>query len=132
MMAATDIAACRALLRGGSRTFHAASLVLPRKVAEPAIALYAFCRLADDAVDIGHDNGRDRAAAVARLRDRLDRVYRSHPLPHAADRAFAAVVMQFGVPRALPEALLDGLAWDAQSRRYENLYDLQAYAARVA
>jgi phytoene synthase len=132
MIAATDIAACRDLLRGGSRTFHAASLVLPRRVADPAIALYAFCRLADDAVDIGHDNARDRAAAVARLRDRLDRLYRGAPLPAAADRAFAAVVAQFGIPRALPEALLEGLAWDAQSRRYETLNDLQAYAARVA
>ena len=55
-----DMAACRALLKGGSRTFHAASMVLPRKVADPAIALYAFCRLADDAVDLGAD----RAAAV--------------------------------------------------------------------
>ena len=48
----TDMAACRKLLKGGSRTFHAASKVLPRKVADPAIALYAFCRLADDAVDL--------------------------------------------------------------------------------
>jgi 15-cis-phytoene synthase len=132
MMADSDIAACRALLRGGSRTFHAASLVLPRKVADPAIALYAFCRLADDAVDIGHDNGRDRAAAVARLRDRLDWVYRGQPLPHPADRAFASVVGQFAIPRALPEALLEGLEWDAQSRRYVTLNDLQTYAARVA
>ncbi|HBY27161.1 MAG TPA: phytoene synthase, partial [Bradyrhizobium sp.] len=50
-----DMAACRALLKGGSRTFNAASKVLPRRVAEPAIALYAFCRLADDAVDLGDD-----------------------------------------------------------------------------
>jgi len=49
----SDMAACRTLLKGGSRTFHAASLVLPRRVADPAIALYAFCRLADDAVDLG-------------------------------------------------------------------------------
>ena len=57
-----DMAACRALLKGGSRTFNAASKVLPRRVAEPAIALYAFCRLADDAVDLGDA----RASAVAR------------------------------------------------------------------
>ncbi len=34
-----DMDACRALLKGGSRTFHAASKVLPRKVSDPAIAL---------------------------------------------------------------------------------------------
>ena len=64
-----DMAACRALLRGGSRTFNAASKVLPRRVADPAIALYAFCRLADDAVDLGND----RAAAFYRRLGFVDR-----------------------------------------------------------
>jgi phytoene synthase len=48
------------------------------------------------------------------------------------DRAFAATVARHAVPRALPEALLEGLAWDAEGRAYETLHDLQAYAARVA
>jgi len=128
MIAEADLAACRALLKYGSRTFHAASLVLPRKVADPAIALYAFCRLADDAVDLG----RDRGAAVARLWQRLDQVYRGKPGMHPADRAFAWTVQHFAIPRALPEALLEGLAWDAEGRRYETLGDLTDYAARVA
>ena len=125
---AADLKACRALLKTGSRTFHAASKVLPRRVADPAIALYAFCRLADDAVDLGHD----RSAAVARLRERLDRAVHGQPMNVAADRAFAGVMARHAIPRALPEALLEGLAWDAQSRRYETLEDLYAYAARVA
>jgi 15-cis-phytoene synthase len=124
----SDMAACRALLKGGSRTFHAASKVLPRRVSDPAIALYAFCRLADDAVDLG-DN---RAAAVERLKERLDRAYRGQPMDRAADRAFADVVVRFSIPRDVPEALLEGLAWDAEGRRYETLPDLFAYAARVA
>jgi phytoene synthase len=123
-----DMAACRSLLKGGSRTFHAASKVLPRRVGDPAIALYAFCRLADDAVDLGDD----RTAAVARLRERLDRAYRGQPMDRAADRAFADVVARFSIPRELPEALLEGLAWDVEGRRYETLPELYAYAARVA
>jgi 15-cis-phytoene synthase len=123
-----DMAACRALLKGGSRTFHAASKVLPRKVSDPAIALYAFCRLADDAVDLG-DN---RAAAVERLKERLDWAYRGQPTDQPADRAFADVVARFSIPREIPQALLEGLAWDAEGRRYETLPELYAYAARVA
>jgi phytoene/squalene synthetase len=46
-----DLAACRRLLANGSRTFLAASWLLPRAVREPACALYAFCRQADDEVD---------------------------------------------------------------------------------
>jgi phytoene synthase len=128
MTANTDIAACRELLRGGSRTFFAASLVLPRSVSDPAIALYAFCRLADDAVDLSET----RAGVVATLRSRLARAYAGHPLPLPADRAFADVVARFAIPRDLPEALLDGLSWDVEGRRYDTLDDLLAYAVRVA
>jgi 15-cis-phytoene synthase len=123
-----DMAACRALLKGGSRTFHAASKVLPRQVSEPAIALYAFCRLADDAVDLGDH----RTSAVERLRDRLDSAYRGQPFNFPADRAFADIVARFSIPRELPLALLEGLAWDAEGRRFETLSHLYDYAARVA
>jgi phytoene synthase len=128
MMFQSDIAVCRALLRGGSRTFFAASLVLPKKVSGPAIALYAFCRLADDAVDLGTN----RKAAVVRMRERLDLALRGCPAPMPADRAFAEVISRYAIPRELPEALLEGLAWDAQSRQYETLSELLDYAARVA
>ena len=88
----SDIAACREMLRGGSRTFFAASHVLPRHVSAPATALYAFCRLADDAVDV--DGG--KAVALTRLHERLDRAYAGRPFPTATDRAFAEL------SRALP------------------------------
>lgn len=123
-----DMAACRSLLRGGSRTFYAASFLLPRKVREPASALYAFCRLADDAIDV--DGG--SFAAIEKLRRRLDRAYCGAPANDPIDRAFAHTVAAFGLPRELPEALIEGLAWDAQGRRYEDLSDLTDYAARVA
>ena len=131
--AAADRAACRALLADGSRSFHAAAHLLPLEVREPATALYAFCRLADDAVDVeGGPTEPGRAAALARLRVRLDRAYAGTPMPVPADRAFAAVVVRHAIPRELPEALLEGLAWDAEGRRYETLDELHGYAARVA
>jgi 15-cis-phytoene synthase len=123
-----DLAACAAMLRGGSRTFFAASHLLPRKVSEPAAALYAFCRLADDAVDLEQS----KSVAVARLRERLERAYCGKPFPTAADRAFADVVACFAIPRELPEALLEGLSWDAEGRCYEDLSALTSYAVRVA
>jgi phytoene synthase len=123
-----DLAACRTLLRGGSRSFHAASLLLPRSVRDPATALYAFCRLADDAID--QDGG--RLAALARLRERLARAYEGRPLPIPADRALAVVLARFGIPRAVPEALLEGFAWDAAGRRYETAAELIDYGVRVA
>ncbi|MBS0394742.1 MAG: phytoene/squalene synthase family protein [Proteobacteria bacterium] len=123
-----DLARCRSLLASGSLTFALASRFLPREVRDPATALYAFCRVADDAID----GGDDPTAALAVLHWRLDAIYRGEPLDHAPDRAFAQVVRDHAIPRELPAALLEGFAWDAERRQYETLADLEAYAARVA
>lgn len=127
-LARSDGAACAAMLRNGSRSFGAAALLLPSRVREPATALYAFCRLMDDAIDEAQ-GGLD---AIADLRIRLSRAYAGRPTDHPADRAFARTVARFDIPRALPAALLEGFEWDARGRRYENLSEVCAYAARVA
>ncbi|WP_299615767.1 15-cis-phytoene synthase [uncultured Tateyamaria sp.] len=128
MMDPADLEACTEAIRHGSLSFHAASKLLPKRVRDPALALYAFCRLADDEVDLKAE----KAEAVLRLRDRLDLVYDGKPKDAAPDRAFAAVVEQFEMPRALPDALLEGLAWDAEGRTYETLSGVKDYSARVA
>jgi phytoene synthase len=125
-----DIARCRAILRGGSKSFHAASLLLPARVRAPASVVYAFCRVFDDAVDLVAT--RQAPAALDRLRERLDRAYRDVPFDHPVDRAFAAVVSRHSIPRAIPEALLEGFAWDVAGRQYDDLSGVLAYAARVA
>jgi phytoene synthase len=101
---------------------------LPASVRDPALALYAFCRVADDEVD---ENDK-KLGAVQSLRDRLELIYAGRPRNAPSDRAFAAVVEEFEMPRLLPEALLEGLAWDAEGRRYRTLSELFDYCARVA
>jgi 15-cis-phytoene synthase len=123
-----DQQACRKLMRGGSKTFFAASLLLPARVREPATALYAFCRLADDLVDLGDDPH----AAMRELQARLDAIYDGRPGAVDADRALCRAVHQFHIPRALLDALLEGFLWDAQGRVYQTLDDVHAYGARVA
>jgi phytoene synthase len=125
---ASDLAAARALLRSGSRSFYLASLLLPQRMRDDATALYAFCRLADDAVDLPGDG----ALAIAQLQAQLDRIYSGRPAPLPVERLLARTVQQQRIPRALLDALLEGFAWDAAGRRYETLADLHAYAARVA
>ncbi len=123
-----DYEACQELMRGGSKTFFAASRLLPSRVRGPAIALYAFCRVADDAIDFSDD----RVTALAALNERLRRVYANDPMAYEPDRALAAVVREFDLPLELVAALLEGFEWDAEGRRYETIEDLQAYGARVA
>lgn len=123
-----DFVYCSGLLARASRTFHLASLLLPGRLRQTATALYAFCREADDAIDSGGGE-----PALAQLQVRLDRIYGAGPAPdHPVDRAFAVVVRESAIPRAVPEALLEGLAWDTTGRRYETLSELEDYALRVA
>lgn len=123
-----DLQACHALMRGGSKTFFAASRVLPARVRAPAAALYAFCRVADDAIDLVDD----KHAALADLRQRLDAIYAGFPRPIVADRALACVVQKCGIPRVLLDGLLEGFEWDAAGRQYETIDELYDYGARVA
>lgn len=124
-----DLAACLSLLRHGSKSFYTASLFLPGGCRAHAVALYAFCRQADDAVDIASPDAPDPLAGLHR---RLQAAAAGRPGPCAADRALARTMAATGMPLALPQALLEGFAWDLAGRCYQDIEDLEAYAARVA
>ncbi len=125
---AADIEACKRILAVGSKSFAAASLLLPRRMRAPAAAFYAFCRVADDLVDFSDDP----TQAVAELHARVDRIYAGAPDDDPVDRAFARVVAEHEIPRAVVDALIEGFEWDAGEREYESLSDVLGYCARVA
>ena len=124
----TDLDCCTASIRRGSKSFHIASLMLPRKTRQAAHALYAFCRHSDDVID---DTARG-PDALERLRQRLDLIYQGSPADHACDRAFARIVFDHAVPKGIPMALLDGFAMDMEDRRYRTIGEVKDYAAGVA
>jgi 15-cis-phytoene synthase len=123
-----DLALCRQMIRQGSKSFHLASLLLPNSYRQHARALYGFCRMADDLVD----HAETPKVAVGQLAIRLDAIYKGTPSDNATDRAFADVVELFAIPRAVPDALIEGFAWDAEGRHYKTLSDVTAYGVRVA
>ena len=136
---ASDLEACQRLMRGGSHSFFVASRLLPRQAREAAIALYAFCRVADDAIDelpLAHGNAeaqtRARRDQLEQLHRRLEALYAGQAFDHPADRAFAHVALAYRLPVRLPQLLLEGFAWDLEGRRYCRIEELEAYAARVA
>ena len=123
-----DAAECRRILALGSRSFSAASRLLPSRVRPSIAAIYAFCRIADDAID----DGPDPAAALEELRRLLDRVYEGVPGDSAVERSLTRVVHAHGVARPVLEALLAGFASDARGDRHETVEDLLSYAVQVA
>ena len=127
-MKESDIFGCYEAIRKGSKSFYSASKLLPRQVRDPAVVLYAFCRVADDNVDA--ENAAEDAIDL--LRERLELAYRGTPKDEPVDRAFSSLVDKSKMPRALPDALLEGLEWDSLNLRFETLSDLHSYSARVA
>jgi phytoene synthase len=132
-----DRAACRRWIAHHSKSFYLSSLLLPARVREASWALYAFCRRADDAVDEG-ESGSAALRRVEGLRARLDQVYgngghQTDPDESAQiDRAYAFIAERYDIPRALPEALLQGMEMDANGTTYERWAQLDAYCFRVA
>jgi 15-cis-phytoene synthase len=126
--ASADFNHCRTVIAEGSKSFAAAVLMLPQALRAPACALYAFCRVADDAVD----QTADRLAGLRLMQARLDGVYGRAPRANPIDRALCDTVFRYAIPRLAFDALLEGFAWDVAARRYATLEDVHAYGARVA
>ena len=123
-----DLEECKLLIKEGSHSFYAASKLLPKYVRDPAIVLYAFCRIADDVVD----KETKIKNPAQDLKKRLNKVYNGQPRNSSTDRAFAALVKSYDLPKQLPLALIEGLKWDQDGRRFRNLSELYSYCARVA
>lgn len=126
----TAIATCRRTLAAGSKSFALATRLLSREVADRAAVIYAWCRRADDAVDLCAPAA--APAAVARLRAELDQIYAGVPMADPILAAFAEVITLVGIPRAYPSAMLDGMAADAEGMHYATLDELFGYCYRVA
>ncbi len=123
--------ACERLMRTGSHSFFAASRILPKRFRIAATAIYAFCRVADDAVD-EMPPGASIDIVMAYLHERVEAIYRSEPFCIDADIAFAAIVHEYNIPKEIPLALLEGFQWDASGRHYETIEEVYDYSARVA
>ena len=124
----TDMSECRRLLSHGSKSSYIASHFLPRALRESASGLYAFCRIADDLVDLGDD---PRQALVT-LHQRLDQIYDGRPDNQPIDRVLSQIVIDHKLPRGLLDALLEGFEWDTEGRDYFTLAEVCDYGARVA
>lgn len=133
-MPVVDAQYCEKVLRAHSRTFYLASLFLPSEKRRGALALYAFCRLADDFVDDATLRGTSLALARERLnahRRGLDAAFDGRP-DSPVFREVAWTAQRFGVPRAPLDELLDGVARDLDGCRYATWPALERYCEGVA
>jgi 15-cis-phytoene synthase len=118
----------QAALAAGSKSFRLAGRLLSPRVSNDAAVCYTWCRRADDRID----DAADPRAGVERLKDELAAVYSGRPIEDDVLGAFQEVVARRRIPRAYPQALLDGFAMDAAGARYQSWAELDLYCYRVA
>jgi phytoene synthase len=125
-----SIRLCYETIQAHSKSFALASRLLAPRVRERAVVIYAWCRRADDAVDLA---GRgEEQAALHQLQQELGAIYAGRNMADPVLSEFQRVVMERGIPRAYPEALLDGMRMDVEQTQYRNMADLLNYCYRVA
>ena len=124
------IRACYDVIRVHAKSFSLASRLLPREARDRAVAVYAWCRRADDAVDLPGPEG--RKAALRALRAELEEIYAGRALREPALQAFQHTVQDRGIPKRYPEDLLDGMEMDVMGQRYETKEQLLHYCYCVA
>jgi 15-cis-phytoene synthase len=126
----TAAQSCLALLAQHSKSFALAARLLPATERAEVAALYAWCRRADDAIDV--PGAEAPASALLRLERELESVYRGAAQQDFVLAAFQRVVLARRIPRDYPRALLDGLAMDVARVHYPTLEALLAYCYNVA
>jgi phytoene synthase len=115
--------------RSGSN-FLTGFLCLDERRRAGMTAIYAFCRVADDAVDDAPDTTTGRAH-LQFWRDELAAAVAGNART-AVGRALQATMQHTGLAAAPLAALLDGVAMDLESRGIADEAELRLYCSRVA
>ena len=113
-----------------SKSFALASRLLPAACRDDVVVLYAWCRRADDAIDLAPAH--DRADALARLRAEIDAVYRGLPQEDDVLHELQHVIERHRIPESYPTELLAGMEMDVAGTRYQTMDVLLRYCFRVA
>jgi len=115
-------------------SFYYSFLVLPPDQRRAIVAVWDFCRAVDDAIDEapasnGLPAGRD---AVPFWRNELARCYNGQAPDTPQGVRLQPFIRRFDLPRQAFEDVIDGVAMDLDTSRYESFEHLFQYCRRVA
>ncbi|MCS7220041.1 MAG: squalene/phytoene synthase family protein [Anaerolineae bacterium] len=117
---------CEQITRAHSRTFFLATALMPRGKRQAIRALYAFCRVSDEAADQAVDPRSALATWQAQMAD---------PEAIAQDPVLLAwddTRRRFRIPDLYVQHLLEGIAQDLTTTRYQTFDELTYYCYGVA
>ena len=115
-------------------SFYYSFLVLPASQRQAIVAVWDFCRAVDDAVDEGAAaaGGPVGREAVSFWRAELARCYSGAKPETPQGRRLQPFLARFDLPRQAFDDVIDGVAMDLDTTRYETFGDLCEYCRRVA
>jgi phytoene synthase len=112
-------------------SFYYSFLVLPAAQRAAIEAVWDFCRAVDDAVDEPEPQLPSRDAVVF-WRAELARCYENGSPQTTQGRGLQPFITQFDLPRQAFEDVIDGVAMDLDTFRYQTFAELFEYCRRVA
>jgi len=121
---------CQSKAAQSGSSFYYSFLFLPPERRRAIIALYAFCREVDDAVDEPSEPSAAQAA-LAWWRGEVAQLFAGNP-QHPVTRALAPATEPFGITQARLHEIMDGMEMDLNQRRHPDFAGLQLYCHRVA
>ena len=124
---ADDFAWCEEVIRRNSNSFYRAFSLLPSGKRQSVYALYAFCRLADDCVDVDAS-----AAKLEQVHGDLSRFFGGSVPDEPLWRALDAVCSLFDLDEGPFFDMLEGQRRDLAFRQPETMEELEEYGYYVA
>lgn len=122
---------CARIVKRNARNFYYAFVVLPNDRRDAINAVYAFCRLVDDAADEPGPIA-DKTAQLVRYREHLDAAIAGGAPASLVLMAVADAVRRFAIPIHLFHELIDGVTQDLTVTRYADFAGLKRYCYLVA
>lgn len=118
---------CSRIIKKNSRSFHKAFSVLPRAKRNAVFAIYAFCRLCDDAIDLRSDTDELNDIAV-----KLDKTINDNPPAHPVFRALSRAFKRYNLQAKPFRDMIEGQFMDVRFSQPETQENLENYCYYVA
>ena len=118
------------ITRDFAKTFYLASLFLPKDKRLASYAIYAICRISDEAVD--EYSNQQKEERIEEIKHKIDASYGILPLKENLLISFRDTVNKYSIPQEYFYELLEGMRMDLSKNYYPNIKELRLYCYRVA
>jgi phytoene synthase len=119
-----------ALTKKHAQTFYFASHFLPKEKKDASYAVYAICRLSDEAVDGPQPFSPEKK--LNNIRTNIEAAYQDLPIEGGLLLAFQETIRRHQIPKKYFLELLEGMKIDLKRPRYENFAQLYDYCYKAA